>query len=189
MSADPDKPLLEAIAVGDERALSQFIGRHKERLFRFIYHQVWNEADASDILAEVFVRVHKNAGKFRPQAKVLTWVYTIAGNLCKDFYRKNKKWKLTTIFRLGPSDTSESSLETIDELLCRLPVASDAMEHKDELREVLERIEKLPQKLKEPFVLHVLEEYSQRDCAELLGISEKAVELRVYRARKYLQNG
>lgn len=187
MVEDPDRPLLEAVAEGNENALRELIDRHREKLFRFIYHQVWNEADAAEILAEVFVRVYNNAGKFRPQAKVITWVYSIAGNLCRDFYRKNNKWKFTSLFYSDNNDSSESSSEMLREISCRLPMANENLQHKEELQEVLKRIEKLPQKLKEPFVLHILEEHSQKECGELLGLSEKTIETRVHRARKLLQ--
>lgn len=188
MVEDPDRALLEAIAKGSEGALVEFIGRHKEKLFRFAYRHVRSEEDAAEIVAETFVRVHRKASDFNPRAKVLTWVYTIATNLCHDFHRKARRHRILSFF--SPVHETEgrgegrSWAETIPD---QGPSADEAVLRQDQLRQVRQQIDRLPPKLKTPFILHVLEEHSQKDCAALLGVSEKTVETRIYRARKRLQ--
>lgn len=188
MVEDPDRVLLEAIAGGDESALVELIGRHKERLFRFVYHHVRNEADAAEIVAETFVRVYRRASDFNPRAKVVTWVYTVAINLCHDWHRRRHRWRWFSLF--SPVEESEGSkewgnwAEHIPDTGLR---ADEVLAYRDDLRRVRDEIDRLPLKLKTPFILHVLEEHSQKACAELLGVSEKTVETRIYRARKLLQ--
>jgi RNA polymerase sigma-70 factor (ECF subfamily) len=59
-------------------------------------------------------------------------------------------------------------------------------ERREELNALEKAIRELPQDLKDPLILTALEGYSQAEAAELLGLSQKAVGMKVYRARKLL---
>jgi RNA polymerase sigma-70 factor (ECF subfamily) len=66
------------------------------------------------------------------------------------------------------------------------PAAPDAMSDREELERLWAAIAELPPNLKEPLILRTIEGLSQAETAEVLGISEKAVETRLYRARARL---
>lgn len=181
-SEDPDLSLVQALLLGEDKALNVLMDRHREGLFRFVLRHVHNEADALELAMETFVRAYFNIGKFRPAAKFATWLYHIALNLCRDHLR---------------SRAHRDSLQTasIDSLIQEgedpgMVVTARGPNHKTERREELEALEKaiseLPEELKNPFILTVLEDRPQAETAELLGISLKAVEMKVYRARKLL---
>jgi len=84
---DPDLALVQALQAGEDRALNTLLHRHREGLFRFVFRQISNEADAIELTQEVFVRAYLNIEKFRPTAKFVTWLYHIARNLCRDYAR------------------------------------------------------------------------------------------------------
>lgn len=180
---DPDRPLIPAIAEGNERALRELMERHKDKVFRFAYRWVRNESDAEEIAAETFVRVHRHAARYLPRAKVATWIYSITANLCRDHARKAWRRKVFTLFSPARDDGSggPSPEERIPD---PRPTADEDLLRSETTAHVLALVDSLPVKLKAPFVLHVIEEHSQRECAEILGITEKAVETRIYRARK-----
>src|SRR5689334_8524841 len=85
---DPDLPLVQALLLGEDRALNVLMDRHREGLFRFVLRHVHNEADALELAMETFVRAYFNIGKFRPAAKFATWLYHIALNLCRATCRR-----------------------------------------------------------------------------------------------------
>jgi RNA polymerase sigma factor (sigma-70 family) len=62
----------------------------------------------------------------------------------------------------------------------------EQVQRREELNALEKAIHELPQELKDPLILTALEGYSQAAAAELLGLSEKAVGMKVYRARKLL---
>jgi RNA polymerase sigma-70 factor (ECF subfamily) len=180
---DPDLVLVQALKVGEDQALNALMDRHREGLFRFVLRQVHNEADALELATEAFVRAYFNIGKFRPVAKFATWLYQIASNLCRD-HLKSRPYQYsrrTVSFDAPTEEGQDPSL---------LLAAERGPDQKTECREELVALEKaiseLPEELKKAFILTALEDRQQAESAELLGISLKAVETRVYRARKLL---
>jgi len=98
MSApDPDLPLWQKLQQGNDSALDALMDRHSGGLFNFIYRYVLNEQDAHELLQETFVRAYFKRHQFQPRAKVSTWLYRIALNLCRDHARSRstKEGKLT----------------------------------------------------------------------------------------------
>ncbi len=186
---DPDQPLLAAVVGGNEEALGELIDRHREKLFRFVYRSVRNEADAVEIVSETFVRVHRYAENYRPKAKVVTWIYSIATNLCRDHHRRSRRRRLLSLFSTSPRADGESGVALADQIADSGPSADESLLHSERHQRVLELIDALPPKLKNPFILNVLEERSQKESAEILGVTEKTIETRVYRARNRLREG
>ncbi len=185
MAEDPDRPLLVAVARGNEAALRELIERHQDKLFRFVYRQVRNAEDATEIVAETFVRVHRYADRYRPRAKVVTWIYSIATNLCRDFHRHSKRRSFFS--RIWSDFDANEERPAVERIRDKTPTADHQLMQAEEAAHLRALIDDLPLKLKTAFILHVLEEYPQKVCAEMLGVSEKTIETRIYRARKRLQ--
>jgi RNA polymerase sigma factor (sigma-70 family) len=180
---DPDLTLVQALMVGEDHALDLLMDRHREGLFHFVFRHVHNEADALELAMETFVRAYFNIQKFRPAAKFATWLYQIALNLCRDHLRSRAyQYSLQTVSFEAPAQ------ESCDPNLLRS--LQDRPDQKTERVEELSALEKaiseLPGDLKNALILTALEDHPQAETAELLGISLKAVEMRVYRARKLL---
>ena len=85
-----------------------------------------------------------------------------------------------------PDESTQTLREGQPVLAAAAPDPSGALENKEELRLLGDAIGALPPDLKQAFILAVLEGHSQKECAEMLGVSLKAVETRIYRARKFL---
>jgi RNA polymerase sigma-70 factor (ECF subfamily) len=182
---DADYRSLQKIQRGEEAGLRELMERHREALFRFIFRFVRNEADAAELTEATFLRVYRHAGRFQPRAKVVTWIFSIAGNLCRDFLRKSKKragdLSLNAPVGGGDGRAVEASFSS------GIGNPEDNAVSREELAAIETAIHKLPHKLKFPFITCVLEEHSYDACAEMLGTTRKAVETRIYRARKRLQ--
>jgi RNA polymerase sigma factor CnrH len=179
---DPDLALVQALQAGEDRALEALMERHQRGVFRFIFRHISNEADAIGLTQEAFARAYFNIGKFRPSAKFATWLYRIALNLCRD-HSRSQAYRAST--QTVSTDLSEGE-ETSRQLRSDQSGPDKAAENREKLRALDQAISELPEELKSPLILTVLEGLSQIEAGELLGVSAKAVETRVYRARKLL---
>ena len=183
---DPDLEHVLALQSGDEGALSELMRRHEEALFRFLYRYVLNAADAADLAQETFVRAYFKIHQFQPGAKFSVWLYRIALNLARDHARSRTTRQAGLTFEL-PGEGRQTPQKTDSVLADTVtPDPSGALENKEEMRALEAAIDTLPADLKQAFILTALEGRSQKDCGEILGTSPKAVETRVYRARKLL---
>ncbi len=182
---DLDLQALQLIQSGDEQGLVDLMERHRKTLFRFVYRFVYNEADAAELTEAAFLKVYQNASRFRPRAKVRTWMFTIAGNLCRDFLRKQHK--LQDHFSLQTSVKGEPWLSMQDQFPGNEPAPDANADSKENLQRIETAIDQLPHKLKLPLVYCILEGHSYDECAEIIRANRKTVETRIYRARKLLQ--
>jgi RNA polymerase sigma factor (sigma-70 family) len=178
---DPDLALVRALQAGEERALNILIERHHEGLYRFVFRHISD--DAIELTQKAFVRAYFNIQKFRPTAKFVTWLYHIALNLCRDYARSPAYRHLSRTISTNVSDEENEGQRP---LISNLLGPDKQTQDREKLRAVVKAISELPQDLKNPLILTALEGRSHADAGELLGISPKAVEMKVYRARKLL---
>ena len=73
---------------GDAAAFEALMARHERPLWTFVRRFVGDPDTAEDLLQEVFLRVVGAAAEWKQEAKVATWLYTIARNLCTDHARR-----------------------------------------------------------------------------------------------------
>lgn len=140
------------------------------QLHRFILSRVADEADADDLLQEVFVRIHANLDSVRDMQRLESWIYQIARNCITDYYRARR--------RLTPLE----GLEIENSLVADLPEEPTAEEElAPALREV---VEALPERYRQALILTEYEGLSQKQMAERLGISFSGAKSRVQRARE-----
>jgi len=177
MQEPSDDELVRQLQKGYRPAFDTLMERHHMRLSKFVHHYIQDADTAKDIVQETFIRVFFKVSSFRFQSSVRTWIYQIALNLCKDHGRK----AINQTLSLDEDDSA---------LLHMLPSTDPGFEVTVDDRRRLEQLKveiaKLPHKLRVALIAFAIEECSQEECARLLGITPKAVEVRVYRARKIL---
>lgn len=186
MSSDePDEALIAGIRQGDEGALSTLMRRHRQELFHFVYRYLLNQEDAAEVVEETFLKVYRNAHQFKAKASVKTWIFSIALNLARDRLRKRKRY--SRHISLNEKISVSGDVERI-EMLPSNGVSPKQNLQNNELEQYTEQlIADLPDKLRVPFILCVLEEHSYEDCAQMLKTNRKAIETRIYRARQLLK--
>ncbi len=172
-----DDRLLAALAQkGDQAAFTELMGRHKHWLLRSIRRYVRDGDDAVDILQESFVSAWFAIGTFDLQRPFETWLRRIALNKCRDHGRRNLVYRTA----LG----SLSLLGQITGANVQKPTTrQDAAEAAAVLNDA---IGELPESVRAPLVLTALKGMSHKDAAEALDLTPKAIEVRIYRARKLL---
>ncbi len=144
--------------------------QYSQRLKAFIRGRVENEADAEDILQEVFVRVHRHLCCQPEWDKPESWFYQIARNLIIDHYRRRRETA-----ELPESLPAEPELPEED------PEAALALS----LREM---VDELPEAYRQALILTEYQGLSQKQLAESLGISLSGAKSRVQRARDKLRD-
>ena len=176
-SGDSDGALAARSIAGDNRAFAEIVGRHKQFLYRLIVRLVGDPDDALDLVQEAFVSAHGALRRYDPDRPIRTWLARIAVNKARDWQRKERvRAVLRSILPLG--DVADVAAEQVS--------VEQAVSDRADLAEVCDRVAKMPAKLREVLVLRTIEGLPQTQVAELLGISEKAVETRLYRARRHL---
>lgn len=175
----PDDQLAANAVAGDERAFAWLIARHKDALYRFIRRYTGNSDEAYDLLQETFAAAWTALKRYDAARSFPTWLRSIALNKCRDWSRRRavRRW----LTRSDPLD-SLVGLNLTDEAPSPEAVVMD----RQRLSRLDRAVANLPQGLKEPLILTALEELSQEEAGRILGLTAKAVELRVYRARKAL---
>jgi RNA polymerase sigma-70 factor (ECF subfamily) len=180
---DPDLFLVQALQSGEDAALNALMDRHQQRIFLFIFRHINHEADALELAQETFVRAYFNIHRFSPRGLFSTWLHQIALNLCRDHVR-SKAWRnrQNTDSLSSPDDSHGKERE----LPGSVATASDQLQFKERTEALQKALEKLPIELKGPLLLTAVDGFSHQEAGRQFGLSAKAIELKVYRARKAL---
>ena len=165
---------------GDESAFPEIVRRYKDRLVSTVIRLVGDRDKAEDVVQETFLRVHRNAHRYKTIARFSTWVYTIALNIAKNEIRNTRRRRTTSLWEIGPERDGEGAAFDIPDDSER---PDEALERRN-LRDILERcIERLPQKYKTILVLRDVEGLSYEEIAEILKLPQGTVKSRMNRAR------
>ena len=172
MAQETDAALATRARDGDDDAFAALMTRHKGWAFQFVRRYVGNQADAYDVLQETFFAAWRALGRYQADRPFEFWLRRIALNKCRDRQRRDAVRRLIGI----PGMQLDGGLDPAPDPLV-------LTESEQELRELESRVHRLPRALKEPLLLTVIEGLSQVQVGRLLGLSPKAVETKIYRAR------
>jgi RNA polymerase sigma-70 factor (ECF subfamily) len=170
-----DAALVAAALAGDQRAFTHLMRRHKDSLYRFVRGYVGDASEANDLVQEAFVAAWHALARYDQRRSFGIWLKRIAINKCRDWRRR----RAVREFFYKAEDINRPGLDIAQ------PIVT-ANDREDELARLDKAIAALPSNLKEPLLLSLTENMSHRDVAEALGITAKAVEVRIYRAKRAL---
>lgn len=92
-----DKELVSEVAAGSQTSFEKLVARYSPRLFHFLRHKVSTDEDIEDLIQETFLKAFRNIGRYNPDFKFSTWLYTIAVRLAISSYRSNKTKDMTFV--------------------------------------------------------------------------------------------
>lgn len=181
-AADPGREILARVAAGDAEAFAGLVELYQHRLLRLCERLLGDPEEARDAAQEVFLKAFRKAGEFRPQGQVYTWLYRIATNHCLNLLRRRRLVRFT---RLGEPDEEDAApaLDPPDEA----PDPETALAARRRWQATRRAIERLPANQRAVLVLVRFEGLSYRQTAEVLGVTEGAVESRLFRAMRRLE--
>jgi RNA polymerase sigma-70 factor (ECF subfamily) len=169
---DSDAGLMRRLARGDEAAMVELVGRWERPVLGYVYRFLGcSGEDARDLAQEVFLRLWRRRRKWRPTAGFSTWLFTIAGNLCR-----NRKRDLGRRPTLVPVEDGADERE--DPLSCA--------EAAQTARRVRGAVARLPDAQREVVLLRHFGGLSYREIAQISGTTPPAVDSMLVRARRTL---
>ena len=166
-----DEELLARTDRGDFSAFKCLVSRYQKSALGAARRFLGDEHEAEDLAQEAFLQVYRNAYLFRADAKFKTWFFRILTNLCLNRLKKKRP-------------------EYLDNLPMGTPTGDDparVFERRELRATVLRAVLKLPPRQRIAFILCCFEEMSYADAARCLGLSVKAVESLLVRARRTLR--
>lgn len=175
-----DEELMKFICEGEVEAFDELYNKYSKSLLAYFYRMLnFDRALAEDALQDVFLKIAETPEKFDRSRSFKTWLFSVASNSCKNFYRhktvvSNNKEELCYL-----ADTAEES--TFTSLLKNM----DAKLFKNALDKVLDE---LPLEKKEAFILKYQEDKTIADIALIQNCPEGSVKSRLHYTLKLLEN-
>lgn len=169
-----DKKLIEQVLNGDVSAFKALVHQHERLVFSIVSKLVVEpQEEIEDLCQDVFLKVHQKLASFKFQSKLSTWIATIAHNLALNHVKRNKSihTELEAQILENPDGETPESILT----------ASTEAEF------IRSQIDLLPPKHKIALTLFHLEELHIDEVSAVMKISEGAVKVLLFRARKQLK--
>lgn len=177
-TADPDDRALAARALaGDQAAYGALMRRHRDAMFRLARGAIGDPDEALDITQESFVAAFAALARYDGSRPFRVWIARITLNKCRDWGRRRAVRRFFAFAK--PID---EALDIAD----AGATPEEAARSAQEIARINAAIAALPANLKDVLLLRTIEQMSQAEAAQVLGITEKAVETRLYRARAKL---
>ncbi len=177
MNETADAPILLMLKdqATKDKGFLQLMEIYKEPIYWHIRRMVVLHEDAEDILQETFIQVYRNAGSFKGESKIYTWLYRIATNECISHFRKNKKRvRNSESIEKMSGELSETDSENSDAILIKFQQA----------------ILQLPEKQRIVFNLRYYDELSYEEIGQILNSSVNTLKTNYHYAsekiKKYL---
>jgi RNA polymerase sigma-70 factor, ECF subfamily len=177
-----DSQLMIRVAKGDKDALCKLIDIWEKPLGSFIYRYVQNNEATCELVQETFVRIYEARDRFKGDMKFSSWLFKIASNLCKNYYR----WRTRHPEDLIGDDEIEPTTNGVCELSRPDEDPSQILSRREDAARIEELVAGMPHPLKVALLLHYYQDLSYKEIAEAIGCSERGVETRLYRARAWL---
>lgn len=171
-----DAELVQKVLDGNEHAFRYLVANHQRLVLHIVGRIVKQQEDVEDVCQEVFMKVFRKLKNFRGDARLSTWIATIAYNTGISYIRSRN--------RRNENDT--------DDLTAFHSLSDNWQSHKTVEREeakkiLVEMIESLPVNYRTVLTLFHLEEFSYREIEEITGMPEGTVKSYLSRARNLLK--
>ena len=163
-----------------EAAFEILVQRYKNPLTNFVFRFLGDYAACSDVVQETMIKVFRYKDSYSSVAKFSTWVYTIAGNLARTEYRRQRR---RNIFSISDFGEEHKTYDLPDENYRPDVIADSGI--KDEI--IQKALLKVKESYREAVILRDIQGMSYEEISEILGVNEGTVKSRINRGRAQLQ--
>ena len=174
MEPTTDASLMQRVVAGDDDAFAEIVERYKNPLVNYLTHLVRSRDRAEEVAQDAFVRLYRNASKYREQDRLGPYLFRIATNQVVTEVRREKRWSLL-LPRLNASTTQAA------------PPPDTGLLTTEIQKKVNAALERLPVKYRAPIVLCDIEEWSYDEIARALDCRVGTVKSRIFRGREMLR--
>ncbi len=160
-----DTGFIKQLKKGDRKGIDFLFDKYYDRVYGYCYRHVSHRETAQDLTQEVFLRVFKRIEDYRHYGKFENYLYVIAGNLCKDLYKKRKCCSL-----------DDMELQTEEEGFARI----------EQALVVKEAIDRLPELEREIVILRFYQDRKITDIAKILNMKLSTVKYHLKKGQELL---
>ena len=167
-AADRDRLLAARLRTGDRSAAEELVETYHEQIYLFMRRLGHGHQMSEDLTQETFLRAWGHIGQLRNSGALTGWLYRIASNVSRHWWRRQKHRKASSIEGLELSDGGLGSGERAGQ--------------QERLGRLMAGVEKLPWKLREAIVLHYMQQLTISEAAGAAGVKEGTFKSRLSRA-------
>ena len=172
-AATEDQRLVAAIQHKDRKATAEFVSRHADAIYRYVYARLVPHTDRiDDLVQEVFLAAWENLSEYRGASSLESWLVGIARHKVEDYYR-------ACLREPEPLEATEQKRG----LLTRSPDFDDVLDSELARKKTWQVLAALPEKYRVVLLWRYWDKCSAREMAARTGKTEKAIERLLARAR------
>jgi RNA polymerase sigma-70 factor, ECF subfamily len=172
-----EEQLTERCRQGDLEAFGQVYMLYERNVYRYAFYLLGHSEDAADVKQETFLKAYQAIGTFRGNSSLLTWLFRICINLCRDRLRTRKSHHL--LYEHIARETLEGDTHAQDPYVCA--------ERSQTVAAILRGLQGLSPSQREIIILRDIEGMEYREIARALGCSAPTAKMRLFRARHCLK--
>jgi RNA polymerase sigma-70 factor (ECF subfamily) len=163
---------IDRVKNGDKEAFAWLVDQHRDMIYTVCLRMLGSEADAEEAAQDVFVKAYRSLQSFQGKSKFSTWLYRIAYNQCISVIRKKVKM-IDLVGDVPESEESEGEISGLDVL--------SAQERSNYLQQALDALGETDSVV---VTLFYYEELSLEEIAEITGLSNSNIRIKLHRSRK-----
>ncbi len=167
---------VEKAQAGDALAFHRLVDQHQPEIYRMIFYRTGSQMDAEDLTQDVFLKAYKNLAGLKSPMVFRSWLFSIAVNRVRDYYRKKQFRSLFGLVSVDEDNFTETPEMAVP------PDASRNMERKDFWRQVEQMLTSLSRMEKEVFLLRFFDQLSIKEISAALKKNESTTKTHLYRA-------
>ncbi|MBX2828020.1 MAG: RNA polymerase sigma factor [Flavobacteriaceae bacterium] len=175
MTTNTDQYLIAQIKQGDTQAFATLVERYKDYVFTIVIRVVKVREEAEEVAQDTFIKAYESLESFRGESKFSSWLYSIAYRKALDRVRKNKRQQTTDLLE----EITEGDAGNIDNALQLM----ESQERKEKIRQSIMQLPEIDATL---ITLYYFEDQSVKEIAQVTGLSEDNIKIKLYRSRKKL---
>jgi RNA polymerase sigma-70 factor, ECF subfamily len=173
--------LVRRVQARDEIAFREIVDRYQNKVFSIIYGILRNHNDAEDIAQQVFAKIYFSIENFDFRSSLLTWIYKITVNECYDYLRKKRVRKL--VYESDFSEEDSLLMENSEPASDQRPPVDSTLEQRDLITKLLSKVSEEDRML---ILLKEVEGHSVEELAEMTGMNENTIKVKLFRTRQKL---
>ena len=173
--------LVRRAQAGDEAAFREIVEHYQSKVFSIIHGIVRQRNDVEDIAQHVFTKVYFSIRNFDFRSSLITWIYKITVNECFDYLRKKKVRKL--VYESDLSEDEVRRVENTEPSVDRQPRADETLARRDYVTKLMTRVSEEERML---LMLKEVEGHSVEELAQMTGMNENTIKVKLFRARQKL---
>jgi RNA polymerase sigma-70 factor (ECF subfamily) len=182
---DPDTRLMLRVRADEPGAFEELMQRYQHRLRDVFLHFFFQPEEVEDLTQEVLLRVYRARKHYQARSKFVTWLFTIAQNLARNYRLARERHPVVPLHRRV---SSQHGLRSVEQLL-QAPISEPCQHIEDQELAALIRqaVARLNERQRRAVLLQAFQGMSYAEVAAVMDLTPQAVKSLLCRARDNLR--